>query len=209
MPGPRIRLDLVPIDESDTARRSWTLHVDDTDAGVLRAVHAGATVHLEVSVAPEHRRRGIARSAIGRLLGLAPWPGTSEAPTQYALAVDQDDPAALGLARALAFHPGADPHDAWTRRAPVPRGRADDITRFLDRDGRIDRYPLRAAERRELLVWVATRALPLDEVLDERAVNTRLEPYAPGGDVAVLRRYLVDHELVERTASGSQYARIV
>ena len=37
-------------------------------------------------------------------------------------------------------------------------------------------------------------------------VNARLEPYAPGSDVAVLRRYLVDHELLERTRSGSEYA---
>lgn len=32
------------------------------------------------------------------------------------------------------------------------------------------------------------------------------EPYAPGGDVAVLRRYLVDHGILERTRSGSEYA---
>lgn len=39
-------------------------------------------------------------------------------------------------------------------------------------------------------------------------MNERLAPFAPGGDVAVLRRYLVDHGLLERTPSGSEYAPV-
>lgn len=82
------------------------------------------------------------------------------------------------------------------------------VERFLDADGRIDRYPVRDGERRELLVWVADRAVATHDVLSERDLNERLEPYAPGGDVAVLRRYLIDHGLLERTRSGSEYARV-
>nr|WP_292684125.1 DUF2087 domain-containing protein [Microbacterium sp. SCN 69-37] len=41
------------------------------------------------------------------------------------------------------------------------------------------------------------------EPLDQHA----LEPDAPNGDVAVLRRYLVDHGLLRRTASGSEHVR--
>ncbi|MFT3798944.1 DUF2087 domain-containing protein [Microbacterium sp.] len=78
--------------------------------------------------------------------------------------------------------------------------------RFLDRDGRIDRYPSGAGDRRTLLAWIAARAFAPDDVLTEAEVGERLERYAPGGDVAVLRRYLVDHGLLERTRSGSQYA---
>lgn len=87
---------------------------------------------------------------------------------------------------------------------PKPTG----VDRFLDAEGRIDRYPIGAADRREVLAWVVARALEVDEVLTESEINERLEPYAPGGDVAVLRRYLVDHELLERTRSGSEYARV-
>lgn len=94
--------------------------------------------------------------------------------------------------------------DLLAEDAPVkPTGPA----RFLDRDGRIDRYPLSATDRRQLLVWVADQALPHDRVWSESEVNAHLEPYAPAGDVAVLRRYLVDHDLLERTPSGSEYAR--
>ncbi|QAY61210.1 DUF2087 domain-containing protein [Microbacterium protaetiae] len=78
--------------------------------------------------------------------------------------------------------------------------------RFLDSDGRIDRYPMRMSERRALLVWIVEHTLQPGEVLDERALNERLAQFT--ADVAVLRRYLVDHDLVERTPSGSQYARV-
>lgn len=88
----------------------------------------------------------------------------------------------------------------------TPKPRLTGPERFLDADGRIDRYPLKADERRALLEWVADRAFSPGDLLSEADVNARLEPYAPGGDVAVMRRYLVDHELLERTRSGSEYA---
>jgi len=86
--------------------------------------------------------------------------------------------------------------------APRPRG----PERFLDRDGRIDRYPSHSGDRIELLTLIAERAFTPGVSMTEGDVNERLEPHAPGGDVAVLRRYLVDHGLLERTASGSEYA---
>lgn len=82
------------------------------------------------------------------------------------------------------------------------------VERFLDAGGRIDRYPVHEADRRALLTHVADRAFAVGEILTERTVNERLEPFAPGGDVAVLRRHLVDHGLIERTRSGSEYARV-
>lgn len=85
--------------------------------------------------------------------------------------------------------------------APRPQG----PERFLDRDGRIDRYPAQAAERVALLRFVSERAFSPDSVMNERDVNERLEPYAPNGDVALLRRHLVDHGFLRRTASGSEY----
>ncbi|MET0812194.1 MAG: DUF2087 domain-containing protein [Microbacterium sp.] len=90
----------------------------------------------------------------------------------------------------------------------TPAVKRTGIDRFLDKEGRIDRYPLQAADRQELLSWVAAKAFTSGEVLTESGVNERLEPFAPAGDVAVLRRYLVDHELLERTRSGSEYALV-
>lgn len=78
--------------------------------------------------------------------------------------------------------------------------------RYLDADGRIDRYPSRADDHRELLAWVAARAFEMSDVLTETEVNDRLAVFAD--DVALLRRYLVDAGFLERTRSGSSYARV-
>ncbi|WP_249353680.1 DUF2087 domain-containing protein [Microbacterium sp. 2FI] len=79
--------------------------------------------------------------------------------------------------------------------------------RYLDADGRIDRYPVRDADRRELLAWIAARAFRPEDVLTERAVNERLAQFTD--DVAALRRYLVDAGLLERTRSGTEYAPVI
>lgn len=114
----------------------------------------------------------------------------------------------LGLIRADAAD-GAHVFDEASLRsilAEAPVVRREGPERYLDGAGRIDRYPLRDADRRELLAWVAAQALQPGEVLTERHLNERLEPFT--ADVAVLRRYLVDAELLERTRSGSEYALV-
>ncbi|WP_292680224.1 DUF2087 domain-containing protein, partial [Microbacterium sp. SCN 69-37] len=54
--------------------------------------------------------------------------------------------------------------------SPRPRG----PERFLDSDGRIDRYPAQAAGRLAVLRHVAGRAFSPDTVLRERDVNEQL-----------------------------------
>nr|WP_201469597.1 DUF2087 domain-containing protein [Microbacterium hydrocarbonoxydans] len=85
--------------------------------------------------------------------------------------------------------------------AAVPRQQGRE--RFLD-GTRIRQYPANLDERGELLAWVARGAFADGEVLTEGEVNDRLLDYS--ADVAVLRRYLVDYQLVERTADGTEYA---
>jgi hypothetical protein len=81
---------------------------------------------------------------------------------------------------------------------------ATGVDRFL-RGGRIDHFPASASERRALLVWVLDQVVPNGEVLTESELNVRLLAYSD--DFALLRRYLVDNELLKRTRSGSSYAR--
>ena len=78
------------------------------------------------------------------------------------------------------------------------------VARFM-RLGRIENYPANRAERRELLAWIASEAIQPGEDLTERQVNERLLSYTD--DVALLRRYLIDFGLLERTPSGSSYSR--
>lgn len=77
------------------------------------------------------------------------------------------------------------------------------IERFF-RDGRLHTYPASPVERRELLDVIAARTLAPGEVVPERVINERLSAFTD--DVAVLRRYLVDFELVERRRDGSEYS---
>lgn len=80
----------------------------------------------------------------------------------------------------------------------------DGIDRFM-RDGRIEAYPTNPVLRRQLLKWLVERVLGEDEVLSERDVTERLDGHEI--DAVTLRRYLIDEGLLERTRSGSSYAR--
>lgn len=77
------------------------------------------------------------------------------------------------------------------------------LDRFM-RLGRIERYPANMAERRDLLARIAGEVILPGEKLTERQVNERLLSYTD--DVVLLRRYLVDFGLLQRTPSGSSYS---
>lgn len=87
--------------------------------------------------------------------------------------------------------------------AETPAERREGVDRWL-RDGRIEQYPAGAADRDELLGWVASR-LP-DGEFGERVFTQQLA--AVSDDPVALRRYLVDAGLVERAADGSRYRRV-
>ncbi|BCW71643.1 DUF2087 domain-containing protein [Arthrobacter sp. NicSoilB8] len=78
------------------------------------------------------------------------------------------------------------------------------LARFM-RLGRIERYPANMDERRELLAWIVSQAIEPGEYLTEKQVNQRLLSYTD--DVVLLRRYMIDFGLLERTPSGSAYSR--
>ena len=90
--------------------------------------------------------------------------------------------------------------------AGAPEPRPTGVDRYLDQNGRVVTYPSRSEVRAELLRLLGERAFAAGEVVDEREVNARLSAYAD--DVALLRRHLVDHGILERTRSGSAYALV-
>jgi len=77
------------------------------------------------------------------------------------------------------------------------------LDRFM-RLGRIETYPANLAERRALLARIATETIAPGEKLTERQVNERLLSYTD--DVVLLRRYMVDFGVLQRTPSGSSYS---
>ncbi|MFL0564606.1 DUF2087 domain-containing protein [Microbacterium sp. 179-I 1D1 NHS] len=155
---------------------------------------------LVAALANNRVREAFARLTLGAdadeaLEGLPPSRRRHVVETMRRAGLITDDLRADGgaFARALAAAPSA----------PRPTG----IARYLSREGRLIGYPSNPDERRELLTLLAARILAPGEILDERGINERLA--ALTDDVAVLRRYLVDHELVERTRSGTEYALVV
>lgn len=174
------------------AAESWrsliaTLANDTARTVYAEFVTAGTSATL-TGLSPSRRRR--VRDALtgAGLLEVDPGADQGGGPASDGVALR----VAPGVfAAALAASPGR----------PRPQG----LERFLDADGRILVYPSDRRERAELLALVASRAVRPGEVLAEPEVNARLEAFTD--DVAVLRRYLVDHGELARTRSGSEYAR--
>lgn len=81
--------------------------------------------------------------------------------------------------------------------------RKEGIDRFLTVEGRIDRYPSDAAARVELLDVVARRLLSAESSYSEKELTEKLSTVAD--DAVLLRRHLVDYQILERTASGDSY----
>lgn len=75
--------------------------------------------------------------------------------------------------------------------------------RFLSRDGRLTDYPARATDRTALLELIVARVISPGESLPERQLGERLASYTD--DVATLRRYLIDANLLSRLGDGSGY----
>jgi hypothetical protein len=163
---------------------------------VPTATNTNAWRPLLAALARPHSREATARLMLGATLdeAVAPIPAAKRERVVETLRVaGLVDPATGRFDETLA------PRILAANRVAPREG----VDRFLV-DGRIAQYPANPDARRELLSEVARRALRPDEVLDERAVNERLAVFSD--DVAVLRRYLVDHELLERRADGSEYA---
>lgn len=120
------------------------------------------------------------------------------------LGLPSENPRAVAALRAAGLLDGADaPTGVFGQLlAEHPAETRQGVDRWV-REGRIDHYPARPAQRLELLQWVAPRALAAGEVVDEKAFGERLAAFTP--DIATLRRYLVDAGLVVRSADGSRY----
>lgn len=162
------------MDAADSWRPVVAALANDDARAVYCLMQAGAGLDEAIAGIPDARR--------GRVL---------EGLTRAGLLVRDD---AGGLAAAAPFA-------AILASAPVaPKAGID---RFL-RDGRIDRYPMGAAERHELLLFLAERAFRPEEELSEAQVNERLRVFTD--DHVTARRYLVDAGILERSRSGSSYA---
>lgn len=80
------------------------------------------------------------------------------------------------------------------------------VRRFLDRAGRMDRWPAKRKDQVVLLRYLATRFEP-DQQYSEREVNAVLNEWHTFGDPATLRRDMYNEGLLGRTSDGARYWR--
>ncbi|OJX75524.1 DUF2087 domain-containing protein [Leifsonia sp. 71-9] len=156
---------------------------------------------LVAALANADTRRVFAQVELGRPLDEI---GAGLSPSRRRRALDAATRAGLITIQDGAASVAAERFTRALRDAPARPPRTG-VDRFLDAEGRIDRYPSSAADRAELLRHVAGTVLAPGEVVDEAELGERLQRF--GDDTAALRRHLVDSGLVGRTVSGSSYSR--
>lgn len=102
------------------------------------------------------------------------------------------------------------PGDAAAPPSPAPdfdAARVERAVRHFSDAGLLLRWPARDSLA-QLCLWVLWSRIPPGTSFPEREVNAMLNEWHTFGDHALLRRALVDHDLVVRTVNGSRYARV-
>lgn len=78
---------------------------------------------------------------------------------------------------------------------------------YFDDEGFFSRWPGKHSHRAACM-WVVWSWLPAGGVLSEREISQLLETRHSFGDAALLRRWLVDYGMVQRTPDGREYRRV-
>ncbi|WP_423299433.1 DUF2087 domain-containing protein [Glutamicibacter nicotianae] len=86
--------------------------------------------------------------------------------------------------------------------ASAAKANRSGIRRFFD-GHRLQSLPAKPADRHEVVLYLRNAIIGDGEELREEQLNERLRVFHP--DVALLRRYMVDHGLLQRAADGTGY----
>ncbi len=85
--------------------------------------------------------------------------------------------------------------------------RRERVLRCFDRTGRLQRWPSRRADQ-ELVLWIIWSQLPAHGQLDELEVNAMLRTWHDFDGYVLIRRELIDFDLLRRTVDGRIYRRV-
>lgn len=91
--------------------------------------------------------------------------------------------------------------------APVDHARIEKVVRHFDSAGRMVRWPGRTSHQ-DLCLWVIWSRIPAEQRFSEREINQFIIDGHTFGDHAILRRSLVDMQMLARTPDGKLYRRI-
>lgn len=90
---------------------------------------------------------------------------------------------------------------------PVDFGRVKRLLRMFDSEGRLVRWPSKRSLQ-ELCLWFIWSKLPARQVLTEKEINLLINENHLFGDHALLRRWLCDYGMMNRTRDGREYRRV-
>lgn len=79
-----------------------------------------------------------------------------------------------------------------------------DISRFLDEQGRIVRFPAKHAAKQAVVAYIAEK-FEVGRDYTEPEVNELIARWHTFGDLFLLRRSLIEYKQLERTPNGSKY----
>lgn len=83
----------------------------------------------------------------------------------------------------------------------------DRVARCFAREGRLQRWPSKRSEQL-LALWVVWSYLPEDRQMSEQEVSAMLRDWHDYEDYALLRRELIELDMLRRTPNGRVYRRI-
>lgn len=98
---------------------------------------------------------------------------------------------------------------ALSEQQPDPEflARIKKLLRFFDSDGRLMRWPSKRSQQ-EACLWVLWSRLPARRVITEKEVDQILKDSHLFGDHTLLRRWLCDYGMMNRTRDGREYRRV-
>ena len=79
-----------------------------------------------------------------------------------------------------------------------------EIDRFLDTEGKIKQLPQKVMIKKEVLAYLALK-FEFDIDYTEKEVNEIIKTWHTFNDYFLLRRELIDYQLICRTIDGSRY----
>ncbi len=78
------------------------------------------------------------------------------------------------------------------------------LSNFLDDNNRVKAWPKKHALKREVLLYLASK-FEMDRDYSEKEVNQILSEWHTFEDYFLLRRDLIEHNLLSRTRDGARY----
>ena len=83
-----------------------------------------------------------------------------------------------------------------------------EIVRYLDMRGRVNSWPLKKREARDIILTYLASQFEVERSYTEKEVNELLSHYIVFNDPATVRRALCDYSYLQRTRDGSRYWRV-